>query len=428
MMNRAFQKYISLLVGAVALVPALSANADARHISTAHVLRHSNLCGGRQSSRGKGQHSKRRHHVAAQPVQQQQIGALVLTENGDVVYDRLSDNEFNPASVAKIVTAFAAIKTLGLNHQFTTSVSEVGELNPSTGVLKGDLYVKGCDPDFDINDASALRESLIAAGLKQIEGKLIVSPDFSYGSASDASWSANRLMHALSIKHGIKVRHGCAVEKTSTVATATPMFELQSEPLRRTLKEMLSYSQNNVAEQIGRCIGGISKVQAIVSEESGLLPGKLHLASASGLGKNRVKPKDMMQVLRAFRAELQRSRLDLQDLLPVAGIDGGTLDERFVEGPERGSVVGKTGTLPGTDGGASALAGMCRSQKENLYFVIFCWRGNVVNFRHQQDEFIRKLQADRGGPKPFDYYLPLEVSRASSNPSHTWDKQLHASL
>lgn len=70
-------------------------------------------------------------------------------------------------------------------------------------------------------------------------------------------------------------------------------------------------------------------------------------------------------------------------------------------------MVAKTGTLPGTDGGASALVGMFRSRKEDLYFVIFCWRGSVVSFRHQQDELIRRLQARRGGPKPFEYAVAV---------------------
>jgi len=169
------------------------------------------------------------------------------------------------------------------------------------------------------------------------------------------------------------------------------------------LKEMLSYSQNNVAEQIGRSVGGISKMEDLVTREAGLAPGSLKLSSASGLGKGRVKPKDMMLVLKGLRNELKKQGLDLQDICPVAGIDHGTLDERFKTPAERGSVVGKTGTLPGTDGGTSSLVGMFRAQKEDYYFVIFCWRGDVVSFRHQQDELIRKLQSTRGGPKPFEY-------------------------
>jgi D-alanyl-D-alanine carboxypeptidase/D-alanyl-D-alanine-endopeptidase (penicillin-binding protein 4) len=187
--------------------------------------------------------------------------------------------------------------------------------------------------------------------------------------------------------------------------SATSLVEYKSEPLRDTLKEMLCFSLNHVAEQLGRTVGGVHKLEEIVAQDTGTAPGAIKLASASGLGKNRVKPRDMMLVLKALRTELQTNEMDFKDIFPVAGIDRGTLDERFTSEPERGSVVAKTGTLPGTDGGSSALVGMFRSQKEDLYFVIFCWKGSVVGFRHQQDELIRKLQAQRGGPKPYEYGL-----------------------
>ena len=47
-----------------------------------------------------------------------------------------------------------------------------------------------------------------------------------------------------------------------------------------------------------------------------------------------------------------------QDILPVAGMDVGTLKRRFTSLEYRGGIIGKTGTLPGTDGGVSTLAGI----------------------------------------------------------------------
>lgn len=331
---------------------------------------------------------------------------LVMTESGQVVCEQLSDKQFNPASVNKIITAHAAILKFGLNYQFRTTVWTEGVVNPDTGVLAGNIYVQGSDPDFDCGDAAVMLESLKAAGVRQVQGKLVVSPDFAYGSVTNPSWSLGRLRRAWSAgRQGIKFTQGGAVGTVPVAATV--LVDHESEPLRATLKEMLSYSQNHVAEAIGHCLGGVARISELVAPQAGLAPGDLQLATASGLGRNRMRPKDMMRALVAFRGELRLNGLDLQDLLPVAGVDGGTLDERFVDPCERGSVIGKTGTLPGTDGGASALVGICRAQKEDLYFVIFCWRGNVVSFRQQQDQFIRKLQADRGGPRPFDYMSSL---------------------
>ena len=42
--------------------------------------------------------------------------------------------------------------------------------------------------------------------------------------------------------------------------------------------------------------------------------------------------------------------------MPVAGVDPGTLEDRYTDALTRGSVVAKTGTLISTDGGASFQA------------------------------------------------------------------------
>lgn len=392
------RRLAGLLAAAVLAFCCPATPAEARISKLQEPLTHGSYA---KNKRG---HSHKLHHRGkghARVSLSQQIGVIVVSESGETVMDELSDLEFNPASVAKLVTAYGAIKTFGLDHQFTTRILLTGKLDPNSGRVDGDVYLEGSDPDFKREDALELKKLLTTAGVKKINGKLYVSPGFSYGSAADPLWSARSLSRIWSKSMPVTKGVGVAQAPEDQVV----LCEHQSETLRETLKDMLSYSKNNVAEQIGRTAGGISKLEAIVLHEAGLSPGSLKLASASGLGKNRVKPKVMLQVLKALRSELKGKGLDLQDICPVAGIDHGTLDERFTDPCERGSVVGKTGTLPGTDGGASALAGIFRAQKEDYYFVIFCWRGSVVGFRHQQDELIRKLQSARGGPRPFEYNI-----------------------
>jgi hypothetical protein len=80
------------------------------------------------------------------------------------------------------------------------------------------------------------------------------------------------------------------------------------------------------------------------------------------------------------------------------------LRKRYTFGTARGSVIGKTGTLGRTDGGASALAGQMRTQSgETLLFIIFNQRGNVSRFREGQDRLVSSIQFTRGGPAPFAY-------------------------
>ena len=92
----------------------------------------------------------------------------------------------------------------------------------------------------------------------------------------------------------------------------------------------------------------------------------------------RVSPRVMMKIYRALRVELRKHGLSPTSIMPVAGIDPGTLEDRFTGLAWRGSVIAKTGTLIRTDGGASSLVGQMRAANgEVLLFVIMNQRGSV---------------------------------------------------
>ncbi|HEU5235536.1 MAG TPA: D-alanyl-D-alanine carboxypeptidase, partial [Pyrinomonadaceae bacterium] len=106
-----------------------------------------------------------------------------------------------------------------------------------------------------------------------------------------------------------------------------------------------------------------------------------------------------------------KNKLTLADILPVAGIDPGTLEERYTDPLERGSVVAKTGTLVHTDGGASSLVGQMKTKSGRIVlFVIMNQRGNVIRFRQNQDDIVVAIQNSMGGPAAFDYH-PVILSR-----------------
>ena len=52
------------------------------------------------------------------------------------------DQPFNPASVVKLATTLVALKKLGADHRFNTSVLTDGKINEK-GTLEGDLYFAG---------------------------------------------------------------------------------------------------------------------------------------------------------------------------------------------------------------------------------------------------------------------------------------------
>ena len=367
-------------------------------------------CSRRHSSRFA--HHVRRHgkhsgKTYARAPQHSQVAVLVESEGGTVVSELNSDVAFNPASVVKLITAYGVLKNFAPEHRFTTTLYLDGELDEDTGVLTGDAYIDGLDPDFKSHDAGEFVTELRELGVKRIDGKLFVSPQFSM------HWSGNPLQSGRALASVLKRNHIALkgqVEVGPVSSTAMRIVTHESEPLKQSLKYMLAHSINPMAEQMGRCVGGVHKLEEIAQKDAGVSPGSVTLSTASGLGINRVNAHDMMIVLKALRKELQGKGLDLNDILPLVGIEAGTMDRRFTAPSERGSVIAKTGTLATTDGGVSTLAGMARSDKEDLYFIFFCWKGSINGFRSQQDRMIRQLQATRGGPRRFDMNVASEPS------------------
>jgi len=91
------------------------------------------------------------------------------------------------------------------------------------------------------------------------------------------------------------------------------------------------------------------------------------------------------------------------DIMPVAGVDKGTLENRFDTDFATGSVVGKTGTLGNTDGGVSTLTGEITTRKGKLLFVIFNQRGSVNRFRTFQNNYVSLIQGQFGGAAQMTY-------------------------
>jgi D-alanyl-D-alanine carboxypeptidase len=145
-------------------------------------------------------------------------------------------------------------------------------------------------------------------------------------------------------------------------------------------------------------------VRAQIMSSLRINPDEISMATTSGLGANRITPRAMMTILRGLRTELRKHKLALSDVLPVAGIDPGTLEDRYTDPTARGSVIGKTGTLIRTDGGASSLVGQMNTKSGRVVlFVILNQRGSVPRFRYNQDEIVSAIQRTLGGPAPFSY-------------------------
>src|SRR5690606_2137781 len=158
-----------------------------------------------------------------------------------------------------------------------------------------------------------------------------------------------------------------------------------------------------LAERLGDMVGGPYAVANIVSTNGKIVASEFYLATSSGLGSNRVSSRAMMTVLRMLNMELQRNHMSLEDNMPFTGIDRGTLEHRFDTDFAEGSVIGKTGTLYRTDGGASALCGEISTRGGKLLFVIFNQRGSVPRFRSFQNNYVSLIQGQFGGPAKIKY-------------------------
>jgi serine-type D-Ala-D-Ala carboxypeptidase/endopeptidase (penicillin-binding protein 4) len=371
-------------------------------------------------------------------------GVLVETLEGKTVASQSSDESFNPASAIKLATALIALKTFGPQHRFTTGIWTEGTLDRTSGTIHGNLYISGGDPSFHYEHAVMIARRLNDLGIRTVTGDLVIAPGFTMNFNSSARRSGEQLYETLDSKLRSSEATGAwtyertalgdqaslhtvpsmvvrgAVQVNSVPLAAKLLLTHKSGKLADILKVLLCYSNNFMAERIGENIGGIESVRRQLLNTLGIAPNEIMLSSLSGLGVNRITPHAMMKIFRALRDELQKNKLSPSDILPVAGIDPGTLQDRFADLARRGSVIAKTGTLTRTDGGASSLVGQMKTADgEILLFVIMNQQGSILRFRENQDYLVRQVQNTRGGPKAFNY-KPLMLAMRLADTESTF--------
>lgn len=361
-------------------------------------------------------------------------GVLIETLDGKIVSGQAAGQGFNPASSIKLATALIALRTFGPNYRFTTGYWTDGSFDRENGKLLGNLYVTGRDPSFHHEHAVMIARQLNSLGIRTVTGDLIAAPGFTMNFDWSARGSGELLYDTLdATRRSSEAVRAWTYERTAlgdqsslqTVPSLTVMGDVyvgsvvpgarlllthKSSKLTDVLKVLLCYSNNFMAERIGDSLGGKDSVMRQLVATLGIPPAEVQFASLSGLGVNRVTPRAMMKILRGLRAELQKNKLSPADIMPVAGIDPGTLEDRFTGPAWQGSVIAKTGTLVRTDGGASSLVGQMRTATgDTLLFVIMNQHGNVLRFRSNQDYLVMQVQNSRGGPKAFNY-KPLALT------------------
>ncbi len=332
-------------------------------------------------------------------------GVLVVAEDGTVLASEAAERAVHPASVTKIATSLALLQKLGPTHRFTTRLLAAGPV--TDGALAGDLVVEASGDPFLVDEGAMLiLRRLHALGLRTVDGRLVVRGSLLFGWERDPEGRA--LARALrgkvanasvwpTVTGGPSLREAALVfrgARTGREATTLPLVDYRSPPLLAILKALNGYS-NNIFHLASEAIGGPAAVTAVArAAVPPALRDEIVITNAAGGGTtNRISPRAAVALTDALRQELARHGQELSAVLPVSGIDPGTLRDRLLEPPAgRGLVVGKTGTY-GSEG-ASALAGALRTTRFGIVTFAVLNRGvPVPEARQRQDAFVTKLAA-----------------------------------
>jgi len=371
----------------------------------------------------------------------------VETLDGRIVASSGSDEPVNPASVVKVATTWWALESLGPDHRFETRFRAAGRVDPKAGLLRGDLQVEGGgDPDFQPENAFLVAIELNRMGVRWVTGKLLVDDRFWIGWEGGSAGAlkeperravlmASRLRkafdprlwdgrtreawRAVAIRHGLdpasppRVRVGGGAG-FARVARGDLLVAHRSAPLASILRRFNCFSNNDI-ERIGSGLGPPEQLARLLSERLQLPPGSIELETTSGLGRNRMSPRAVVSLLRLLRETAERLGLEVEQLLPVAGCDPGTVAHIFPglsELPHAASVAGKTGTLTTTDGGVAVFAGFANTAAGELLFCVAAPRasGRLRAARRQEERFLLELVAQHGGPRPRRCAGPLGSS------------------
>ena len=344
-------------------------------------------------------------HLVADPGLGGSLSALVVDEaTGTPVFARTPDRALPPASTAKLLTAVAALEALGPNATLRTEVKQVGSTVYLTG--GGDVTLSGRRSSGYPEPASLIALARSTAAAQPGNAAVTVCTDTSIWSGPQRApgWSASYFtdgdIAALSpleldearlqpsgrarsttpalqaAEHFAKSLTADGVPATvgrapgcepKAPAGAASVASVQSAPLSALVQRMLTDSDNDLAEALGRAValhdhdvadfGG--EARAVTARVRALVGNAdvLQMYDASGLSRlDRVDAGLLVALLRAATSAQHPELRPVVEGLPIAGLTG-TLADRFRSHSDinaAGAVRAKTGNLIGVN----TLAGL----------------------------------------------------------------------
>lgn len=379
------------------------------------------------------------------------VGILIqeLKPKNNIIYSYHADQEFIPASNMKVITAITAMKLLGPDYQFKTSISRNPQ-DPSNNLI---IKFTG-DPSLSSADLINLIHEIRTSGILKITGNIILDvsqnndSDYPIGIDHDdlaycfmapaqsiilnqncltvgtgksttimadqdpIAYAQNIITQALKDNQisfsGKFMINTTPLAKTSTLGPANPfkmIAEHDSEPLPNLINNMLPWSDNLYAASLTKVVG--FKSSGIGSYQTGaealdqtiqnllqnfnhqtLSPGHV-IKDGAGLSRdNQMTPQDFVKILSAAYQDPVLKNM-LFDSLPRSGISG-SLKTRMTSHLLLGNVYAKTGSMRGI----STLSGYLKTPSGKI-FVFSIMINNLPSFigsgRALQDEILNDL-------------------------------------
>lgn len=317
------------------------------------------------------------------------------TQVGIYIYDLTADapifaqgehQQLRPASCEKVITAISALKILGTDYHYATTLYADGDVTDS--VLHGNLYLRGgFDPLFDRSDLRHLVDALHERGIHSVEGSVYFDRSFKDTSTRGWGWCWDDDVTPLTPllyegKEGLEhqfisaLREDSLCMRTDIQYAETPRgvtkISERTHSIDQILLPMMKKSDNLFAESLfyqiaansGHAYADYKRGTRSISQflsQAGVRNDTYQVADGSGLSLyNYLTPQLLVSVLRyAYRHD--NIYRHLLPSLPVAGEDG-TLRRRMTSGNAHGNVHAKTGTVEGV----STLAGYATAPNGHL--------------------------------------------------------------
>lgn len=213
-----------------------------------------------QSAQAEAAYEKKINEFIKQSLPDAAVGLVIQDpKTGKIIYEARAEESFMPASTTKLFTAAAALKYLGENFQFQTTLqAPLDKLTSNT--LNDNLYfVFRGDPTFQVKHIQELLKELKAKGVNQIQGNLVIDdtafaePYYAQGWTWDSlPWYYSAPITSIIINENkvrLKFNKATALNapiKIEQADSELPAFKIQSNVLAVSAQEADHSCQLNV--------------------------------------------------------------------------------------------------------------------------------------------------------------------------------------